>query len=73
MDNSLTPAEAAHELSEMAEELPREEVLARLYELLASLEARAGLHPCPVAAERQLPAHAFRLGCCRDAARAAAA
>lgn len=49
---------------EVYELLPREEVLARLYELVAVYERRRGHRSCPVAAEKGLPPHIFRFGCC---------
>lgn len=57
-------------------ELPREEVLARLYTLIGAYGMRSEVL-CPFSTERASEGlgtpHAFRFGCCRDAARADAA
>lgn len=52
----------------LVEELPREEVLVRLYGLLASLDGSSGIL-CPFslarAADGRGEPHRFRQGCCR--------
>lgn len=75
MDNTLqlVPEDCDAE-GELVHELPREEALVRLYELVQRF-ASGGRMRCPVQSERdpaglELP-HTFAYGCCRAAVPAA--
>lgn len=75
MDNTLhlVPEDCDSE-GELVHELPREEALVRLYELVQRF-AGGGRCQCPVQAERDTAGreapHTFAFGCCRAAAAAA--
>lgn len=72
MENGcLSIAECADVDGELVHELPREEALVRLYELVERY-GTGGRVACPCAASHGLAEHAFGFGCCRRAAAAAA-
>jgi hypothetical protein len=71
VENSQTPPEDVGTSGDLERELPREEVLVRLYEIVHAYERRHGIRtrPCPYSAVRHAAGagelHPFGFGCCR--------